>query len=262
MLMCVWEAYLTWCEDKYRPMLYCKRLIMQAVVENHRPLINFDEKAETPSNNSVVMCRSQCGQAIFTLRKLHFYWWHFLVIITLFLHDCQKSRHLLAGPLPARSVAIIVVRKQMWVHTLERKSVCDCGHVRLHGMAVCECDVCACAGCGRVGFGKYDLAFPTPGFCPGLRVKCTAMSGHTALPHHTHTHTHTHTPTVHERGGSARERSCVTVRWPWSAVVKPRELGGKWLHVVWHLISLLNWRKDTCTQDQMCRDIRLSAPSE
>lgn len=50
--------------------------------------------------------------------------------------------------------------------------------------------VCACAGCGRVGFGKYDLAFPTPGFCPWLRVKCTAMSGHTVLLHHTHTHKH------------------------------------------------------------------------
>lgn len=47
--------------------------------------------------------------------------------------------------------------------------------------------VCACAGCGRVGFGKYDLAFPTPGFCPWLWVKCTAMSGHTVLLHHTHT---------------------------------------------------------------------------
>lgn len=205
------------------------------------------EKAEQ-QHIGVVTCTAQCVVRPFSPRKkLYIYSWHFLVIVRLFLHDCQKSRHLLAGPLPARSVAIIVVRKQMWVHTLERKSVCDCGHVRLHGMAVCVC-VCvhARAGCGRVGFGKYDLAFPTPGVCPWLWVKCTAMSGHTEL-HHTRAHT------VHKRESCAHEYPCVTVRWPWSTVVKPRELGGKWFHIVWHLISFLKLGKDIHTRSNVQR---------
>lgn len=70
------------------------------------------------------------------------------------------------------------------------KKVClwlwSCASARYGCVWVFEC---ACAGRGRVGFGKYDLAFPTPGFCPWLRVKCTAMSGHTVQLHHTHTHT-------------------------------------------------------------------------
>lgn len=100
-------------------------------------------------------------------------------------------------------------------------------------------------GVGGWVFGNYDLAFPTPGSCPWLWLKCTAMSGHTVLLHHTHKYTQA----KHERDGSAHEHSCVTARWPRQTVVKPRELGGKWLHTVWHLISLLKSRKDTCTQD-------------
>lgn len=53
----------------------------------------------------------------------------------------------------------------MRVQALERKSVCDCGHVRLHGMAVCEC-ARVCKGVGGWVSGKYDLAFPTPAFSP------------------------------------------------------------------------------------------------
>lgn len=51
----------------------------------------------------------------------------------------------------------------MRVQALERKSVCDCGRVCLHGMAVCEC-ARVCKGVGGWVSGKYDLAFPTPVF--------------------------------------------------------------------------------------------------
>lgn len=42
----------------------------------------------------------------------------------------------------------------MRVQTLERESVCDCGRVRLHGMAECECL------CARVqGVGGWVVSF-------------------------------------------------------------------------------------------------------
>ena len=229
---------------------------MRAVVENHSPLIKFDEKAETPSNITVLLLAwvsvwSGCLKTVFLL-------------VTLLGHHQGRFFMTVKEQTPVswastRPICSYYCCQETDVSSHTGKKVClwlwSCASARYGCVWVF---VCACAGCGRVGFGKYDLAFPTPGFCPWQRVKCTATSGHTVLLHHTHTHTHTE----HKRGGSARERSCVTVRWPWSAVVKPRELGGKWLHIVWHLISLLKSGKDTCTRDQMCRDISLIAPSE
>lgn len=56
-----------------------------------------------------------------------------------------------------------------------------------------------------MGFGKYDLAFLTPGFSPppdyGLNARLAILY-----------YSSTDTQTVHRRGGSTRERSCVTVR--------------------------------------------------
>ena len=75
--------------------------------------------------------------------------------------------------------------------------------VCLHVMCVCVCVCWRKKGCGRVGFGKYDLAFPAVVFfffflnakpCLGVLYYLTA-----------------HKQNVHERSGTARERSCVTV---------------------------------------------------
>lgn len=101
-----------------------------------------------------------------------------------------KSRHLLAGPLTDWSVAIIVVRKQMWVHATGKKAclwLWSCASARYGYVCAGSCvRVSVCEGCGRVGFGKYDLAFPAAGFSPWLWVKCSAMSPYTVVFHHTH----------------------------------------------------------------------------
>lgn len=52
MLMCVRKRHIL-PDVRTNIGLYCKLVIMQAVVENHCPLINFGEKAETPSNITV-----------------------------------------------------------------------------------------------------------------------------------------------------------------------------------------------------------------
>lgn len=99
-----------------------------------------------------------------------------------------QGRHLFAGPLPLQSVAIIVVRKQMWIHTLERKSVCDCGLVRLHGMVECEC-LCVCrvwAG----GFRKIWLGISLPGFLPLTMAKMHSLAILCYPTAHTNTHKH------------------------------------------------------------------------
>lgn len=162
--------------------------------------INFDEKPETPSNITVLLVArvSVCGQARFTMWKLYF----FFLLVTLFGHHqvvsswLSKSRHLLAGPLPARSVAIIVVRKQMWVHTLERKSVCDCGLVRLHGMAVCECLCARVQGVGGWVSENMTWHFLHPVSAPDYGLNAQPCL---AILYYSTTHTHTNTDGAQER---------------------------------------------------------------
>lgn len=169
---------------------------MQAVVENRCPLINFDEKAETPSNKIAVLLHAQVSvwSGHVCLVKAVF------LLGTLLGHQAvsswlPKSRHLLAGPLPARSVAIIVVRKQMWIHTLERKSVCDCGHVRLHGMAVWVF-VCACA---RVqGVGGWVSESMTWHFLHPVSAPDYGLNAQPCLAILYYSNTDTHTDTARE----------------------------------------------------------------
>lgn len=123
---------------------------------------------------------------------------HFLVVIGLFSHFCQTAD---TCNLTAQSVAIIVVRKQMWVHTLERKPVCECGLICLHVMAVWV------FVCGRVGLGKYDLAILKPVVPP--RPPEFRVNAEVWLSFCTHKH-------------KCPSSTPWTGSWPWSAVAKPR----------------------------------------
>lgn len=69
----------------------CKRLIMQATVESHCPLINSDEKAE--QEKTVVTCTSKCVVRPFPPCKagVLFDLSHFSVVIGPFLRDCQRA---------------------------------------------------------------------------------------------------------------------------------------------------------------------------
>lgn len=156
--------------------------------------INFDEKPETPSNITVLLVArvSVCGQARFTMWKLYIFFFTsdtFWSSSGCFFMTVKEQTPVSWAS--TRPICSYYCCQETDVSSHTGKKVClwlwSCASARYGCVWVF---VCACAGCGRVGFGKYDLAFPTPGFCPWLRVKCTAMSGHTVLLHHTHTHKH------------------------------------------------------------------------
>lgn len=135
-----------------------------------------------------------CGKVIFSLWKLYFTCATSWSSSGCFFMTVKEQTPV--GPLPAWSVAIIVVRKQMWVHTLERKSVCDCGHVCLHGMAVCECLCARVQGVGGWVLESMTWHFLHPVFAPdyGLNAQpCLAILYYST----THKHTHIGAVVVH-----------------------------------------------------------------
>lgn len=167
---------------------------MQAVVKKKKKsqsLNQLDEKAATPNNVTVLLL---------AWVNVHLGYFHLVkAVVTLFSHHqvvflwLSECTHLLTWPQPSWSVAIIVVRKQMWVHTLERKSVCDCGRVRLHGMAVCECfcvRVCRVWAGGFSEIMTWHFLHPVPAPDYGKNAQpCLAILYST-------THTNTHRPSM------------------------------------------------------------------
>ena len=76
-------------------------------------------------------------------------------------------------------------------------------------MAVCECLCARVQGVGGWVSESMTWHFLHPVSAPDNGLNAQPRL---AILYYSTTHTHTHTHTEHKRGGSARERSCVTVR--------------------------------------------------
>lgn len=103
--------------------------------------------------------------------------------------------------------------------------------------------VCVCAGCGRVGFGKYDSAFPTPGFLPLTMAKMHSL----AILYYPTAHTNTH---KHRMKGVVVHIICDCELTLVSC--------GQTQRVGWEVVTYslacdwpLEVKKHTCTQDQV-----------
>lgn len=199
------------------------------------------------------MHEEACGRVISPCKKLYFTCASSLVIIGLFLDDCQRPDTCELG-LCARLICSYYCCQETDVSSRTGKKVC----LRLWSSAsarygcvqvfVCVCRVCVCVG-GWVSESMtwrflHPVSAPDYGWCA---QPCLAV-----LYYYYTTHTH-------RRGGGARESSCV---WLWG------DLGQLWWSG-WEVVTYnlafdrpLEVEKETCTRDQMCTDVRRNAASE